>query len=311
MKTYIAIDIGGTQIRAACYPENATTPLSVEKTATHAAGATPLENLIAAVRKVWPEDGEVAAIAAIAPGPLNPYTGIIIEAPNIPGWEGLPLRQHLQDAFGVPVALGNDANLAALGEWKFGAGQGHHHLVYLTVSTGIGGGVIVDDHLILGLSGMAAELGHVVLLPDGPLCNCGHRGHLEALASGPGLARWAKEQLEAGVASSLPTDRPFSGKDVADAAKAGDALSIAALARAGKFLGMAIANFLAIFNPSIVIIGGGVSQSGELLFAPLRAAVHEYAMNEQYTDGLSIVPAALGDDVGLIGALALAVETAH
>jgi glucokinase len=309
MKYHIAIDIGGTQIRAACYPQSSTVPVKIEKTATQGASGTPLENLMAAVRRVWPDDGEVAAIAALAPGPLDPYQGVLFYAPNIPGWEELPLRQHLQDTFHVPAALGNDANLAAMGEWKFGAGKGHHHLVYITVSTGIGGGVILDDRLVLGLRGMAAELGHIVVLPDGPLCSCGHRGHLEAMSSGPAVARWAREQLEAGAVSSLPTGQNFSAKDVALAAKAGDALAIAALARAGQFLGWAIADFLHIFNPSIVIIGGGVSQSGDLLFKPLRAAMQERVLNHHYTDGLSIVSAALGDDVGLMGALALAVET--
>jgi glucokinase len=309
MKYHIAIDIGGTQIRAACYPQNSTIPAKVEKIATHGPTGSALERLISAIRQVWPQDGEVAAIAAAAPGPLDPYQGIIIETPNIPGWEGLPLRQHLQDTFHVPVALGNDANMAAMGEWKFGAGQGHHNVVYITVSTGIGGGVILDDRLVLGHRGMAAELGHIVILPDGPICSCGHRGHLEALASGPALARWAKEQIASGTPSSLPSDRVLTGKDVSLAAQAGDALAIAALARAGQFLGWAIADFLAIFNPSIVIIGGGVSQSGDLLFKPLRAAVQENAMNQDYTAGLSIVSAALGDDVGLMGALALAVET--
>ncbi|MFZ6031530.1 MAG: ROK family protein [Chloroflexota bacterium] len=309
MKNFIAIDIGGTQIRAASYAENATVPLKVERISTQGAKETPIERLVMAIRKVWPEEGRVAAIAAAAPGPVDPYQGVVIQAPNIPGWVNLPLGPHLQETFGVPVALGNDANLAAMGEWKFGAGQGHHHLIYITVSTGIGAGVILDDRLVLGVRGLAAELGHIVVLPDGPLCGCGHRGHLEALASGPSIARWAKEQIEAGKASALPADRPFSAKEVAMAAKEGDALAVAALARAGQFLGWAIADFLHIFNPSIVVIGGGVSQSGPLLFEPLHSALQERILDPEYSDQLAIVPAALGDDVGLMGALALAVTT--
>lgn len=310
MKNFIAIDIGGTQIRAASYTQNSIVPLKIKRIGTQGSEGTPLERLSMAIRSVWPNDGQVAAIAAAAPGPVDPYQGIVIQAPNIPNWVNLPLGPHLQQTFGVPVALGNDANLAAMGEWKFGAGQGHHHLIYITVSTGIGAGVILNDHLVLGVRGLAAELGHIVVLPDGPMCACGHRGHLEALASGPSVARWAKEQIQAGKASILPGDRPFSAKEVSTAAQEGDALAIAALARAGQYLGWAIADFLHIFNPSIVVIGGGVSQSGSLLFDPLRSALQERVLDTQYTDGLSIVPAALGDDVGLMGALALAVATA-
>lgn len=309
MKYYLAVDIGGTQIRVARYLHNSTTPQQVERTPTKSTKDTPLSRLIKAIHSIWPQNGEVIAIGLAAPGPVNPYKGIIIEAPNIPGWDDMPLQQHIEEAFHVPVALGNDANLAALGEWKFGAGKGHHHIIYMTVSTGIGGGVIMNDQLVLGCRGLAAELGHVVVLPNGPPCGCGGHGHLEALASGPSLARWVSEQIKAGARSILPGDCTLSGKDVALAAQRGDSLANAALRRAGQFLGWALADYLHIFNPSIIIIGGGVSQSGDLLFGPLKTAIHERVINKQYTQDLSIIPAALGDDVGLMGALALAMET--
>jgi len=296
-------------MRGACYPEDSFTPTKIEKITTQVPDRTPLERLFQLVRMIWPDDGQVAAIGAAAPGPLDPYQGILMNAPNIPGWIDIPLRQHLADEFQVPVGLGNDANMAALGEWKFGAGKGHHFLVYVTVSTGIGGGVIMVDNLVLGVRGLAAELGHVMIQPDGPMCGCGQPGHLEAMASGPAIARWAEDQIRNGVQSTL-TAGALSAKDVALAAQKGDSLAIAALARAGKYLGWGLANYLHIFNPSIIIIGGGVSQSGRFLFDPLRAALQASIMHPRYGDGLVIARAALGDDVGLMGALAMAQDTA-
>jgi glucokinase len=306
MSHYIAVDVGGTQIRAACYAPDSLTPIRIDRTSTRHPSETPLERLTELVASIWPEKGSVAAIGVAAPGPLDPFAGVIREAPNIPGWIDVPLRSHIEQRFGVPVALGNDANLAALGEWTYGAGQGHHHLVYITVSTGIGGGVIIDDRLLLGLNGLAAELGHVTILPDGPLCGCGARGHLEALSSGTGIARWVEEQLSQGARSSLPCGQPVTAKLVGVAAQAGDALAIAAIERAGSYLGLALANYLHIFNPSIIIIGGGVSQLGPLLLDPLWAAIEKHTLSPYYLEHLTLARAALGDAAGLIGALALA-----
>lgn len=305
MDYYIAVDIGGTQIRAACYPEEQHTPITIKRISTQGLGSTPLERLIHLLETIWP-DGNVAGVGVAAPGPLDPFRGIVIEAPNIPGWVNLPLQQHLEERFNVPVALGNDANLAALGEWKYGAGRGYHHLIYITVSTGIGGGVIVDDRLLLGERGLAAELGHVTILPDGPLCSCGQPGHVEALASGPALARWAQQEVENGADSSLPLGIDLSAKDIGLAAKQGDHVAIAALARSGYYLGLALANYCQIFNPSAIIIGGGVSQTGHFLFEPLRTTLRKNVMSPEYIQNLTITTAALGDDVGLMGSLALA-----
>ncbi len=306
MNHYIALDIGGTQMRGACYPENSLSPVKVERIATRGGSTSLLERLIQLIQSIWPDQGHVGAIGAAVPGPVDPYQGVIIKAPNIPEWLEMPLSQYLEDQFHVPVHLGNDANMAAMGEWKYGAGKGHHHLVYITVSTGIGGGVILDDRLLLGVRGMGGELGHVTVVPDGALCGCGQRGHLETVAAGPGIARWTQEQLQAGAQSSLPTDHPLTAKEVSLAAQKGDSLAIAALARAGRYLGWALADYLHIFNPSVIVIGGGVSQSGALLFEPMKLALHERVMHQDYTKGLQIARAELGDDVGLMGALALA-----
>ncbi len=306
MRSYIAVDVGGTQIRAACYLEDNLEPACVQRIATHSPGESPLERLMAAIQSVWPENGPVQAIGVAAPGPLDPYQGVVLSAPNIPGWINLPLQRRLEERFNVKVATGNDANLAALGEWRFGAGQGHHHLIYLTVSTGIGGGVIVDDRLLLGARGLAAELGHVTVMPDGPLCGCGHRGHLEAISSGTAIARWVQQEIAQGRNSSLPAGRALTSKQVAEAARQGDELAIAALARAGTFMGIALAGLLHTFNPSAIIIGGGVSQSGSLFFDPMRAALRDNVMTPDYLKDLVIATAALGDSAGLMGALALA-----
>jgi glucokinase len=268
-----------------------------------------LERLIQLIESVWPKDEPVTAIGIASPGPLDPYQGVIIAAPNIAGWADLPLRKTLEDHFNVPVILGNDANLAAYGEWCYGAGQNHHHLIYLTVSTGIGGGVIIDDQLLLGVRGLAAELGHVAVQLDGPLCSCGKRGHLEALASGTAIARWVEQELSQGAGSILPHDQPITTKMVAQAAKKGDELAIAALTRSGTYIGKALANYLHIFNPSIVIIGGGVSQSGSLLLEPMRAAMCEQVLSEEYVENLTLTTAALGDEAGLMGALAIVRST--
>lgn len=306
MGVTIAVDVGGTYIRAALYPDDHLKPIRLVRTNTRAPHSTPLEQLEKLITSIFPQDQKVDAISVAAPGPLNPYEGVIYKAPNVPGWKNLPLKKHLQERFQVPVFIGNDANLAALGEWRYGAGQGHSHLIYVTVSTGIGAGVIIENRLLLGNLGLAAELGHVTVLPEGPLCGCGQRGHLEAVASGPAIARWVEQELSRGHPSLLTGTENLDAKQVAQAAYAGDDLAIAALDRAGRFLGQALADFLHIFNPSLVIIGGGVSQSGDLLLSPMKKALHEHVMSPQYLSGLEIVQASLGEEVGLIGALTLA-----
>jgi len=179
-------------------------------------------------------------------------------------------------------------------------------VLYLTISTGIGGGVIINDNLLLGQRGLAAELGHITVLPEGPMCSCGHRGHLEALASGPAIARYAAEQLAIGVPSILKKDPPPTAYDVSLAAQAGDALAKEAFAYAGHYLGLSIADLLATFNPSIIVLGGGVSLSGALLIDPLKESLTRNVLSPEYMRDLAIVQAELGDDAGLVGALALA-----
>jgi Transcriptional regulator/sugar kinase len=305
MKRYITVDVGGTQIRVAGFAENSTEPLVQKKIKTQGDGQTPVERLTGVLSEIWPTLQDVSSIAIAAPGYLDPKKGIVVTAPNIPGWQNLPLAGILQSKFNVPVYLGNDANLAALGEWKFGAGRGHSNLLYITISTGIGGGIILENQLVNGANGMAGELGHVVAVPDGPMCNCGKRGHIEAVASGTAIARYVKEKIAAGVPSVFAAGATPSAKEIAEAARAGDKLSNEAFELAGFYLGRTFADFLHILNPSILILGGGVSMSGDLIIKPMKASLEQHVISPEYLSNLSIVQAALGDDAGLLGALAL------
>lgn len=306
MSTFVAVDIGGTHIRAAAYESDNINPLTHKRTRSHAKEPGTFDRLVRAIESAWPKDRSVEAIGMASPGPLDPETGVVLATPNIPEWVDFPVTEKLSEHFGVPAFLDNDANLAALGEWKFGAGLGHHHVLYLTISTGIGGGVIIDDRLLHGYHGLAAELGHVVVLAGGPVCSCGYEGHLEALAAGPAITRYVREQLEAGTKSELSSVETLNAYEVAEAAKRGDALAKSAYERAGKFLGIGVASFLHTFDPSIVIFGGGVSQSGSLLFDPFEASLRKHVFNPRYLENLVITTAALGDNAGLLGALALA-----
>lgn len=305
MDTFIAVDVGGTHLRAAVYPKTGIQHITHKKITTRSAQISAVDRIIQLITEIWPTNDTVKSIALAAPGFLNPKTGVVITAPNIDGWENIPLGEILKREFGVPVYLGNDANLAALGEWKFGAARGHHDVLYLTVSTGIGGGVIIADRLLTGSRGMATELGHITVLPDGPMCGCGHRGHLEAVASGTAIARDVAARLAAGEESIIATKNPTT-KDIGLAAMKGDLLAISALSIAGQWIGYTLADFLHIFDPSIVIFGGGVSQVGSLLLNPVRQGLQERILSPEYLKGLTITTAALGDDAGLLGALALA-----
>jgi len=307
MSFTIAVDIGGTHIRVAAYNSEGIIPIAHQRTRTHAEQSGVYDRLVQAIESTLPP-GELTGIAIASPGPLDPHTGTILATPNIQEWRNFPLAPKLSAHFGVPVHLDNDANMAGLAEWKYGAGKGHHDLVYLTISTGIGGGVISRDQLLQGFRGMGGELGHMIIDPNGPPCGCGHNGHVESFCSGPAIARYVSGQIQAGRLgeTSLQPDVNLSAAQVADAARAGDSLAISAFARAGHYLGIAVANYLAIFDPSIIIFGGGVSQVGDLLFKPFDESLRQHTFHPHYLDDLVIAKAALGDDAGLLGALALA-----
>jgi glucokinase len=309
MPIIIAIDVGGTRLRAATYRQDQSKPLAQKKVETKAEELNVLDRLFRLIEDVLPKNEPIGAIGISAPGPIDPVTGVVTNAPNIKEWRDFPLAAKLTERFGIPVYLGNDANLACLAEWKFGAGRGHHNVLYLTISTGVGGGVIINDQLLQGQNGLAAELGHTTVQADGPLCGCGLRGHLESYSSGTGIERYVMEQLKADRESVLnlrsDAGQKISARDISKAAMYGDPLAAEAYQIAGKYLGIGVANFLHAFNPSIVIFGGGVSQSGRLLFDSFDESLKERVIHPKYLEGLVITTAELGDDSGLLGARAL------
>ena len=306
MRTIISVDIGGTQLRSAAYKQDQREPFAQKRVKTKASEPDTFGRLVKLIEEIWFKAEKVAAIGVSSPGPVDPHTGVIMFAPNIKEWRDFPIAEKLMRHFGVPAYLDNDANLAGLAEWKFGAGRGHHNVLYLTISTGVGGGVIINDRLLQGYHGLAGELGHTIVQEGGPLCGCGQRGHLESYSSGTGIERFVADQLKAGRVSVLHPNKKNSAFDISEAARQGDDLSIEAYQIAGKYLGIGVANFLHVFDPSVVIFGGGVSQSGPLLFDSFEASLKERVIHPRYLEGLVITRVELGDDSGLLGARALA-----
>jgi len=309
----IGVDLGGTQIRAL------RTDLAGQKAAraeqltlAQQGPQAVVSRILETVREVMPgiPREEILGLGIGAPGPID-SAGVVHDPPNLPGWRGVSLVEELAGPLGLPIYAGNDANLGALAEYRFGAGIGVDHLVYLTVGTGIGGGIISHGRMLTGWRGFAAELGHQILDPDGPRCGCGQFGHLEAFASGPAIAREARKALEQGRSSTIPehADGAVTAESVAAAANAGDPLAIELLRQAGYYLGLGLANLIHILEPQRILIGGGVSRAGELLLGPARETVDQRLMSPVYR-GVEILPAALGPDVGLMGAAALVMQEA-
>lgn len=307
-KQIIAVDLGGTQIRTARYDRKLKL-LQRENTLTLAdEGLRPtLARIRDYICKVMPASkDDVLGIGISSPGPLNPISGVIIAPPNLPGWRGVPLAEIVRAEFGLPVYIGNDANAAALAEASSGAAQGCRHVVYITISTGIGGGVICDGRLLLGREGLGAEVGHIPLMAAP-----GKVSSLELEAAGPAIARQVKQRIRNGE-TSLVTELAqgdlcrIEAKTVSQAAARGDRVASEQIAYAGRMLGLGIVTMLHLFNPQMVVLGGGVAKSGDLLFRPMRQAIDDHVLDEAYTAQLKIEAAALGDDVALVGAAALA-----
>lgn len=309
----IAVDLGGTQIRAARYAPDRSMEARVALPTEAAEGKeSVISRIITAIRQVWPSEArcEVLAVALGVPGPVNFEQGIVRFAPNLPGWDNVPLRAMLHDVLGVRVFVANDADVAALGELRFGAGRGVRHMVYMTISTGVGGGIILDGHLFTGGHGLGGEIGHMTIEPFGLRCSCGNVGCLETLASGTAIGRRARERVAAGEPSALldmvgGDVARITARDVSAAAQAGDALAIDVFREAGTYVGVAIVDLMFLLNPSLFVLGGSVTLAGDLLFDPIQAAVDARAP-QPYRETARIVRAELGDDVGLWGALALA-----
>lgn len=304
--TIIGVDLGGTQMRAARFDDQLNIVERVaEPTLAHEGLDRVLSRLMDVIARVVPEDPQsLLGIGISVPGPINPHEGTVVAPPNLPGWHNVPIRKMLQERFTCTTFLGNDANVAALAEATSGAARGYKYVLYLTVSTGIGSGVIDNGHLVVGSQGLAAEAGHMILIVNGEIMD------LEKAAAGPAIARHAQERLKAG-ATSIIRERVHgkldhvTSKIVGQAAAEGDALAVELIQDAGRMVGLGIVSLLHIFNPQIVVIGGGVTNTGDLLFEPIRKTVHKYCMDAAYCQFVPIVQAALGDNVALIGAAAL------
>ncbi len=254
--------------------------------------------------------GRLAAIGVSFGGPVDARKGLVRLSHHVPGWQDVPLAALLAEEFAAPAAVDNDANVAALGEWRYGAGQGCDSLLYVTVSTGIGGGWVLDGRIWSGADGMAGELGHVVVRPGGTPCVCGKRGCVEAEACGPAMARKAAARLrESPHAGSLLLNlaggRPdaVTGEMVARAAQAGDPLAQDVLMEGAAALGSGLAAAINLVNPAVVVLGGGVTKAGEAWWQQVRQTARAEALPQARAE---IVPAGLGDDAPLWGAAALA-----
>jgi glucokinase len=307
LRQVLAIDIGGTKLATAVVDETGAVAGHVEVPTPQADGEALFAALQAAIARTL-------AAAAVAPaalagvgvgcgGPME-YPAGVVSPLNIPGWRAFPLRARLEALLDRPVVVDNDAKALALGEHWQGAGRGARCLLGMVVSTGVGGGVVVDGRLLHGAHGNAGHIGHVIVAPNGPRCGCGARGCLEAVAAGPALVRAAQRALQRGYPSELAAAAPLTAEALAAAARRGDPLAATLLVRAGRALGRAIASVAALLDLDRVVIGGGVSQAGPLLFTPLRA---EFARRARlaFTRDVAVVPAALGRQAGLIGAAAL------
>jgi glucokinase len=309
----IAVDIGGTSFRVALADqEGRLLARNAEPTRPQEGPAIGIQRLKNAIRKTASSISfkEVAGIGVGAAGPINPQKGVILTPPSLPTWRDVPLKEELQKEFQIPVWMENDADLAALGEHRFGAGRGFDRLIYITVSTGIGGGIITNGELLRGCSLSVAEIGHMVVDPDGPVCNCGGKGHLEAVASGTAIARMAAERISQGDLSSISLlvrgDLSMvTAETVVKAAGQGDMTAQAVIHRAGTSLGMAVVSLIHIFDPEVVIIGGGVSNAGEWILKPIREVITQRAMPD-FKNRARMVRSALGDDSVILGAVALA-----
>lgn len=307
---YLGVDLGGTKILTALVDAGGRV-LARERVVTPSRGPEGVvDAIVGTVERVCAAAGvPLAAVAGVgvgAPGPMDPHTGVVFEPPNLPGWRDVPLGAMLAARLRARVFVENDANAAAMGERWMGAGRGADDLIYITISTGVGGGLVLRGRLYHGVTGTAGEVGHMVIDPSGPRCACGRTGCLEALASGTAIARAARAAVEGGARTTLAAlpAEAVTAEAVAAAAREGDAVAREVYARAARALGIGIANLVNLLNPALVILGGGVADAGELLFGPVRRIVREEAF-ERPAAAVRIVPAGLGGLAGVVGAAAV------
>jgi glucokinase len=306
---YVGIDLGGTQVRIAVADGKGRIRAVVRRPSHATEGQERVTERIAALiaealRMAHVDRRHVRALGIGLPGPVDPRLGIVHFAPNLPGWNEVPLNAILTRMTGIPSYLHHDAHLAAFAELRHGVAKGVRDLAYVTVSTGIGAGLVLDGQLYGGAHGGAGEFGHIVIQRDGPRCPCGNRGCLEALASGTAIAREAREAVERGVSSSLgriPSPGP-TAKDVDRAARAGDPLARGLLEDAGTALGIGLGTLVNLLNPQMIVIGGSVMKAGRVLTDPMQVSLTQSSWPSNRAS-LRLVRPRLGADVGLVGAI--------
>jgi len=306
----LALDFGGTKLAAAL------AALGKREFLARAVAPSPENKCAEADRRIilrLAEEvlrgGRPTAIGVSFGGPVRAEEGRVVLSHHVPGWEGFPLAEWLEERFGALAVVENDANCGALGEWRYGAGQSTNSFFYVTVSTGIGGGWILGGEPYRGADGLAGEIGHLSVDPKGPVCTCGRRGCLETIASGPAIARRAREMLSKtteqgdGLRRLVEAQGELTAREVAQAATGGDPVAEKVLRGAAQALGYALAQAITLMNPERIAIGGGVARSGERFFAWIREAARRHVPPQARVE---IVPAQLLDDAPLWGAVALA-----
>jgi glucokinase len=317
MRSHIAgVDLGGTYIKTALVSLSGELIHKIEIPSEAEKGPDGvIENICNSIKLAAKESGnDISSIKAIgigSPGPLNTEKGIVCNAVNLPGWIDIPLRDKLQNSFGIPVNLENDANAAAYGEYWHGAGEGASIMVAFTLGTGVGGGIIIRGHLLRGSSDGAGELGHMTIVPNGDICSCGNYGCLESYASATALVRRTKSKLNSGADSILSKwiseGKILSAKLINDAHLSNDSFATSCFEEAAYYLGIGVANVVTTLNPDIVVIGGGMIKAGEVIMKPVRREVKKRIF-DRLSESLRIVPARLGNDAGMIGAAGLVIE---
>lgn len=321
-KHVVGVDIGGTKLATVVADTTGRILKKVRKpTLSERGPAYALQLLFDMVRETIELAGlkqeAISAIGVSCGGPLDTKTGIVYSPPNLPGWDALPLKAHLESEFQIPATIENDANASALAEYRFGGGRGHNAVLYMTMSTGIGGGIVLDGQVYHGANDSAGEVGHQILLPDGPACGCGKRGCLEALCSGPAIARRAQaavqkhlanENVSTTVLLNLVNGRveDIRSEHVLAAARQGDTLALQLVEETAYYMGWGIANLVNILNPDIVLLGTIAIAAGDLLLDPIRKTVSEFAMTRP-AEAVKIAPAQLGESLSDLAAVALVV----
>lgn len=313
----LGIDLGGSKILSAVVNEGGRM-LSRDHSLTPAARGPEavIRALLASARTALNQAGisvaELAGIGIGAPGLSNPETGVVFTSPNLPGWKDVPLKDIVEEEMGVKTYLINDANAAALGEMWFGAARGARNFIYITLSTGIGGGIVIDGQVYSGALGTAGEIGHMTIEADGPRCNCGNTGCWEMLASGTALAREVKKRLKEGAKTTIldyadgSLDK-VTAEVVHCAAEQGDALARELIARTSYYVGVGLANLINIFNPELIIIGGGLSNMGAMLLEPAYKVAGERAYQVAFAS-VRFARAELGRNSGAIGVAAFVLQ---